>query len=205
MATAITGNCGEHRGEPALVLLRLPGAEPGGRHRLLVVAGGRPPGLPEPAGRRVRRWPWPAGSNLLLSAEIFASFGAERVPRRRRPLQDVRRRGRRLRPRRGRGRRRPEAAVRALADGDPIYAVIRGGAVNQDGRTNGLTAPSRQAQEAVLRAGLPARRRRARAGRVRRGARHRHAARRPDRGSTRSARSSAEGRPTRHGPASSAR
>src|SRR5207245_5987418 len=42
--------------------------------------------------------------------------------------------------------------ARALADGDRIYAVIRGGAVNQDGRTNGLTAPSRQAQEAVLRA-----------------------------------------------------
>ena len=41
---------------------------------------------------------------------------------------------------------------RALADGDAIYAVIRGGAVNQDGRTNGLTAPSRPAQEAVLRA-----------------------------------------------------
>jgi len=40
----------------------------------------------------------------------------------------------------------------ALAAGDPIYAVIRGGAVNQDGRTNGLTAPSRSAQEAVLRA-----------------------------------------------------
>ena len=40
---------------------------------------------------------------------------------------------------------------RALADGDPIYAVIRGGAINQDGRTNGLTAPSRPAQEAVLR------------------------------------------------------
>jgi acyl transferase domain-containing protein/acyl-CoA synthetase (AMP-forming)/AMP-acid ligase II/acyl carrier protein len=42
--------------------------------------------------------------------------------------------------------------ARALADGDPIYAVIRGGAVNQDGRTVGLTAPSRKAQEAVLRA-----------------------------------------------------
>ena len=44
---------------------------------------------------------------------------------------------------------------RASADGDPIYAVIRGGAVNQDGRTNGLTAPSRLAQEAVLRAAYP--------------------------------------------------
>ncbi|WP_405824896.1 SDR family NAD(P)-dependent oxidoreductase [Streptomyces sp. NBC_01390] len=41
---------------------------------------------------------------------------------------------------------------RALADGDRVYAVVRGGAVNQDGRTNGLTAPSGPAQEAVLRA-----------------------------------------------------
>ncbi len=40
---------------------------------------------------------------------------------------------------------------RALADGDRIYAVIRGGAINQDGRSNGLTAPNRRAQEAVLR------------------------------------------------------
>jgi amino acid adenylation domain-containing protein len=40
----------------------------------------------------------------------------------------------------------------AVAAGDPIYALIRGGAVNQDGRTNGLTAPSRSAQETVLRA-----------------------------------------------------
>lgn len=39
---------------------------------------------------------------------------------------------------------------RALADNDPIYAVIRGTATNQDGRTNGLIAPSRQSQEAVL-------------------------------------------------------
>src|SRR5207237_950591 len=45
--------------------------------------------------------------------------------------------------------------LKRLADaqeaGDRIYAVIRGGAVNQDGRTNGLTAPNRWAQEAVLR------------------------------------------------------
>ncbi|QEH34734.1 Tyrocidine synthase 3 [Aquisphaera giovannonii] len=40
---------------------------------------------------------------------------------------------------------------RALADGDPILGLIRGGAVNQDGRTNGITAPSGAAQEAVLR------------------------------------------------------
>ncbi len=40
---------------------------------------------------------------------------------------------------------------RAVADGDRIYALIRGGAINQDGRTNGLTAPNREAQEQVLR------------------------------------------------------
>jgi myxalamid-type polyketide synthase MxaB len=40
----------------------------------------------------------------------------------------------------------------AQADGDDIYALIRGEAVNQDGRSNGLTAPSGRAQEAVLRA-----------------------------------------------------
>ncbi|MHB9858119.1 type I polyketide synthase [Streptomyces sp. YIM S03343] len=39
----------------------------------------------------------------------------------------------------------------ALRDGDDVYAVIRGGAVNQDGRTNGLMAPNPRAQEAVLR------------------------------------------------------
>jgi phthiocerol/phenolphthiocerol synthesis type-I polyketide synthase C len=40
----------------------------------------------------------------------------------------------------------------AVADRDSIYAVILGGAVNQDGRTNGLMAPNPHAQEAVLRA-----------------------------------------------------
>jgi acyl transferase domain-containing protein/acyl-CoA synthetase (AMP-forming)/AMP-acid ligase II/acyl carrier protein len=46
--------------------------------------------------------------------------------------------------------------AKALADGDAIYALIRGGAVNQDGRTVGLTAPSRKAQEDVLRAAYDA-------------------------------------------------
>jgi myxalamid-type polyketide synthase MxaE and MxaD len=40
---------------------------------------------------------------------------------------------------------------RALADRDPIYAIIQGSAVNQDGRSNGLMAPNPLAQEAVLR------------------------------------------------------
>src|SRR5208283_4169079 len=49
---------------------------------------------------------------------------------------------------------------KALASHDPIYALIRGSAINQDGRSNGLTAPSRFAQEALLReayedAGVP--------------------------------------------------
>ncbi|MES2946432.1 MAG: SDR family NAD(P)-dependent oxidoreductase, partial [Pseudomonadota bacterium] len=40
---------------------------------------------------------------------------------------------------------------RALADGDPILALVRGSAVNNDGPSNGLTAPSPDAQRAVLR------------------------------------------------------
>jgi acyl transferase domain-containing protein len=40
---------------------------------------------------------------------------------------------------------------RAQQDGDPIYAVLRGSAVVQDGRSNGLTAPSRLSQEVMLR------------------------------------------------------
>ena len=39
----------------------------------------------------------------------------------------------------------------AQAAGDRIYAVIRSTAANQDGRTNGITVPSRQAQEDLIR------------------------------------------------------
>ncbi len=42
----------------------------------------------------------------------------------------------------------------ALAGGDPVLAVVRGTAMNQDGRSNGLTAPSGPAQEAAIRAAL---------------------------------------------------
>ncbi len=39
---------------------------------------------------------------------------------------------------------------RALVDGDSIYCVIRGGAVNNDGGGEGLTAPDQRAQEELL-------------------------------------------------------
>lgn len=42
----------------------------------------------------------------------------------------------------------------AIADGDRVLAVIKGTALNQDGRSSGITAPNGKAQEAVLRAAL---------------------------------------------------
>ncbi|EKK3319950.1 polyketide synthase, partial [Salmonella enterica] len=42
----------------------------------------------------------------------------------------------------------------AERDGDRIWGVIRGSAINHDGRTQGLTVPSGAAQEAVVRAAL---------------------------------------------------
>lgn len=47
---------------------------------------------------------------------------------------------------------KPLAAARA--DGDPIYAVVRGTAVNEDGRTTGISLPSADAQERLMREAL---------------------------------------------------
>ena len=44
----------------------------------------------------------------------------------------------------------------AQADGDPIQAVIRGSAVNEDGKSSGLTVPNGLAQQAVIRSALAA-------------------------------------------------
>ena len=42
----------------------------------------------------------------------------------------------------------------AQRDGDEVLAVIRGTAVNQDGQSNGFTAPNGPAQQAVIRRAL---------------------------------------------------
>ncbi len=42
----------------------------------------------------------------------------------------------------------------AVAAGDPILAIIRGSAVNSDGRSSGLTVPNGPAQQAVIRTAL---------------------------------------------------
>lgn len=42
----------------------------------------------------------------------------------------------------------------AVADGQPIYAVVKSSVANHDGRSNGITAPSRRAQVAVMRRAL---------------------------------------------------
>lgn len=39
---------------------------------------------------------------------------------------------------------------KALRDGDNVRAIIRNTAVNQDGKTQGITTPSRSAQEAMM-------------------------------------------------------
>ena len=93
-------------------------------------------------------------------------------------------RGRR-RHRLGRGRRRARCwsgSRDARRNGHRVLAVIRGSAVNSDGASNGLTAPNGAAQQRVIRQALATRGPVRPPGRRRRGARHRHHARRPDRG-----------------------
>ena len=92
------------------------------------------------------------GVNVILSDAVTAVFARAHFS----PLMAA---ARRLTPRtnelrageraQGRGF---ETFANALADGDKVYAVIRGTAVNQDGRSNGLTAPNPQAQQQVIRA-----------------------------------------------------
>ena len=70
----------------------------------------------------------------------------------------------------------------AVADGDAIHAVVKGWAVNNDGAAKAsYAAPSLEGQADVIAARARACRRERRHDHLRRGARHRHADRRPDR------------------------
>ena len=71
----------------------------------------------------------------------------------------------------------------AIADGDHVRAVVLGNAINNDGAGKvGFTAPSVDGQVAVIAQALGDGRRRPAHHQLRRGARHRHGAGRPDRG-----------------------
>ena len=84
----------------------------------------------------------------------------------------------------------------AVRDGDTIYAVIRGSAVNNDGSAKiGYTAPSIEGQAAVIEEALAVAEVDADTIGIRRGPRHRDVARRPDRG-----RGADPGLPPRHEP-----
>ena len=179
-AYAGTGNALSIAANRLSYLLRPPRPEPGGRHGLLVVAGGGPPGLPEPASRASATLALAGGVNLILSPAIAVSFTKAGVHGPRRPLQGLRRPA----PTATCAAKAPACVVlkplsRALARRRPD--LRRDPRQRPSTRTAAPTAsrrPSRQAQEAVLREAYAPGRRRARRGAVRRGARHRHAARR---------------------------
>jgi acyl transferase domain-containing protein len=95
------------------------------------------------------------GANVILRPEITLAYSAARMlsPEGRLKFADARADG----YVRGEGAGvvilKPLSA--ALADGDPIYAVIRGSAVNNDGRSSGLlVAPGQGGQEEVFQAAL---------------------------------------------------
>ena len=70
----------------------------------------------------------------------------------------------------------------AEAKGHPILAVVRGSAINQDGRSQGLTAPNGPSQQRLISRRIGQRPAVCRRCRHRRGSRHGHGPRRSDRG-----------------------
>ncbi|HEY0610279.1 MAG TPA: beta-ketoacyl synthase N-terminal-like domain-containing protein, partial [Chitinophaga sp.] len=94
------------------------------------------------------------GVNLILGPELHAVFGAANMlaPDGKCKTFDEKADGY------VRGEGCGVVILKRLSDavdaGDNILAVIRGAAVNQDGRSNGLTAPNGMAQQAVIRKAL---------------------------------------------------
>ncbi|WP_313462886.1 GNAT family N-acetyltransferase, partial [Achromobacter sp.] len=94
------------------------------------------------------------GVNLLLNAETFAAFGNAGMLSAdgRCKTFDAAANGY------VRGEGCGVLVLKRLADaerdGDPIWAIIRGSAINQDGASAGLTAPNQKAQQAVIEAAI---------------------------------------------------
>ena len=133
--------------------LRLRGPEPHDRHGVLVVARRRPPRLPEPAERRERPRARRRRERDPRSPHITIAYSQSRMmaPDGRCKFGDAARR--RLRPQRGRRRRRAQAAVRRpRRRRSASTRVIRGSAVNNDGRSSGSwRRPAGRGQEELLR------------------------------------------------------
>ena len=122
-----------------------------------------------------------AGVNLMLTPDNFVAVSRAHMLSPGRPMQGVRPRGRRLRPERRLRRRRAEAPVgragrrRPRARRDPRIRREAGRPAERPDRAERPRAGGRDARGAGVGA------RRAGRGRLRRGARHRHVARRSDR------------------------
>ena len=103
--------CAEHHLQPGVLLLR--SAWPVGhrRHRLLVVVGGHPPGLPEPAHRRLGSRSGRRRQRAALTGR-HPEFRPGRGDVAHRPVSLLRRPRGRIRARRGLRRRRPQAPRR---------------------------------------------------------------------------------------------
>jgi acyl transferase domain-containing protein len=94
-----------------------------------------------------------AGVNVILRPEVTQAFSAARMlsPDGRSKFGDASANG--YVRSEGAGVLVLKPLARALADGDPIQGLIRGSAINNEGRSSGqMIAPSREGQEALLRA-----------------------------------------------------